>query len=85
MVQFSMYYCVADMKCNPHYVFIRFIYLFFYESKVFVTWSVEKTGFQLVVDSAILLVAYILSRGFSFQVFFLVALHSPLSLNGFLT
>ena len=57
MVQFSMYYCVADMKCNPHYVVIRFIYLFVYDSKVFVTWSVEKTGFQLVVYSAIFLVA----------------------------
>ena len=36
-------FCVAYMRCNPHCD--HQIYLFVHETKSFVTWFTEKTGF----------------------------------------
>lgn len=51
-------FCVAYSKCNPHLVIIRDIYLFFCPQELSPCLVVmEKTEFQLVVGSAISLVA----------------------------
>ena len=52
------YFCVAYMNViHTMSTFDVSIYLFVHESKVFVTWSTEKTGIKIVVESVILVMA----------------------------